>query len=86
MSSLEGSEGVSGIFSQHSPLGPHSVPQTLQLRQWRKFHVGILSTYASLALTPSQYLHLTVPKWTLSWSREGNLSGNTEEAPAAGLL
>lgn len=86
MASLEGSKGVSGIFSQHSPLGTHSVPQTLQLWQWRKFHVGILSTYASLALTPSQYLRLTVPKWTLSWSREGNLSGNTEEAPAAGLL
>lgn len=86
MSSLEGSEGVSGIFSHHSPLGPHSVPQTLQLRQWSKLHVGILSTYASLALTSSQYLRLTAPKWTLSWSREGNLSGNTEEAPAAGPL
>lgn len=86
MASLGGSKGVSGIFSQHSPLGTHSVPQTLQLWQWRKFHVGILSTYASLALTPSQYLRLTVPKWTLSWSREGSLSGNTEEAPAAGLL
>lgn len=41
--------------------------------------------YTSLTLPPSQYSRLTLPKWTLSWSREGSPSGSTEEVLAAGL-